>query len=275
MNRILTRESVRCFTGSDFTAKDIITSGECPISVYLCWPEQDLLSLAPLIQLVWDSLINGMIGYYDKPDVQGKGCTRVLAVLDEIFRTGMPKLPEYATTVCGRNISLLITAQSRSQMDAEYGVLNANKLRGQMEGIVYYRPAPDDYETMAHIERLLGYTSGFSHSKTDHEHGSSTGENEQRIPLKPAHETDLMDDDQVIVKRSGIRATIAQRLNWHDFPELEKRGKIPPPKPSLLPQLYQDFGRQVHPNHYTADINTLWQRTRKLPNGYIDPDKRY
>src|SRR2546429_390108 len=33
MRRLLTKESVRCFTGSDFTAKDIITS-KTPITVY-------------------------------------------------------------------------------------------------------------------------------------------------------------------------------------------------------------------------------------------------
>jgi hypothetical protein len=41
IRRLLTKESVQCFTGSDFTAKDIITS-EKPITVYLCWPEKDL-----------------------------------------------------------------------------------------------------------------------------------------------------------------------------------------------------------------------------------------
>src|SRR5512132_3053677 len=54
INNILTKETVRCFTGSDFTGKDIITSGDHPASLYLCWPERDLLTLGPLIELVWD-----------------------------------------------------------------------------------------------------------------------------------------------------------------------------------------------------------------------------
>jgi type IV secretion system protein VirD4 len=112
LRRILTKESVRCFTGSDFTAKDIITSGDHPISVYLCWPEQHLLSLAPLIQLVWDSLFNGITGYYD--EVRGRGCFRVLTILDEIFRTGLPKLKDYATTAAGHDISVLVSAQSEA-----------------------------------------------------------------------------------------------------------------------------------------------------------------
>jgi hypothetical protein len=47
MNNILTKETLRCFTGSDFTGRDIITSGSRPISLYLCWPEKDLLTLGP------------------------------------------------------------------------------------------------------------------------------------------------------------------------------------------------------------------------------------
>ena len=108
----MTKESVRCFTGSDVTAKDIIASQK-PVSVYLLLPEEGLISLAPLIQLIHTSLFNGMIKAYD--DRRGTRCLPVLAVLDEIFRTGMPNLPEYATTVCGKHISLLVSAQSISQ----------------------------------------------------------------------------------------------------------------------------------------------------------------
>jgi type IV secretory pathway TraG/TraD family ATPase VirD4 len=108
MNNILTKESVKCFIGSDFTAKDIITSGEHPISVFLCWPEKDLKALSPLIELIWDSLVNGMAAVYD--DLLGVGCYRTLLILDEIFRTGMKNLPQYITTICGRNMSILLTA---------------------------------------------------------------------------------------------------------------------------------------------------------------------
>ena len=67
MSRILTKESVRCFAKSDFTAKDIITSGEHPLQrVFMNFPEEHLLTLAPLIQLVWDSLFLGMVSYYDE-----------------------------------------------------------------------------------------------------------------------------------------------------------------------------------------------------------------
>jgi type IV secretory pathway TraG/TraD family ATPase VirD4 len=255
MRRILTKESVRCFMGSDFTAKDIITSGKNPISLYLCWPEQHLLSLAPLIQLVWDSLFNGMTGYYD--DVRGKGCYRVLAVLDEIFRTGLPKLKEYATTVAGRNISLLVSAQSDSQFYAAHGQYDAEVLKEQFDHIVKYRPAPAANRTAHNYEESLGYTSGFAHSKTDYEHGTSQGENEQRIPLMPAHEAKLLKDRGVIVEVDGKRPTIAQRLDWHDFPELVRRANMKPPEVPVLPPL-----------EYTPD------RLRFPQNGFLNLSRR-
>jgi type IV secretory pathway TraG/TraD family ATPase VirD4 len=231
---ILTKESVRCFTGSDFTAKDIITSGKHPISVYLYWPEKHLLTLSPLINLIWNSLIDRMIDHYDS--VRGKGCSPVLAFLDEIFRTGMSQLPKFATSVCGRDISLLVYAQSISQLSAEYGQDRANELLGQFDTAVVHRPAPLDYETGAFIEKILGLKSVFAHSKNEHEGGTSTGENEQRVPLMPAYESGHIGKKQVIVKRDGMWATIADRLDWRQFPELVKRANIQPPQlPALSP----------------------------------------
>jgi type IV secretion system protein VirD4 len=251
MRRILTKESVRCFTGSDFTPKDIIISGVHPISLYLCWPERDLLALSPLIELMWDSLFNGMVDAYDS--LKGVGCVRTLAVLDEIFRTGMKELPSYVTTVCGRNISILLSAQNTSQLDAAYGTYNANVLRSQFDSIVIHPPAPGDYETMLYIQQLLGDTSGFAHSKNERGEVTGTGESEQRIPLIPSYETELLDLTEVIVKRRGTRATIAKRLDWHRFPELVAQSNMEPPKLTPLPAVYhganpsaEDTNRSYH-----------------------------
>ena len=232
MNRLLTKESVLCFTGSDFTAKALITSDK-PITVYLRWPEKDLLSLSPLVHLIWNSLMDGMIDTYDT--LKGENCKRVLAVLDEIGRTGLPNLPEYATTVCGRNISLLVPIQSLSQLDGVFGKYKADTLRAQMESQIFYRPA--DHETAEYLEKSLGYKSGFAHSKTDHEGGVSKGESEQRIPLMTAQEIKLLGDDEIIGFRSGFRPFRAKRMDWRRFPILAQRQRIPPPQLFSLPQL--------------------------------------
>jgi type IV secretion system protein VirD4 len=290
MSKILTRESVRCFTGSDFTAQDIITSKK-PVSVYLSWPEEHILSLAPLVQLVWDSLVNGMIGYYDSPQVQGRGCERVLCVLDEIFRTGLPKLPEYTTTVSGRNISFLISSQSIAQMEKAYDRATAEVLLGQMDATVFYRPAAADLATPEYIERACGYTSGFAHSKTAHDKSTSKGESEQRIPLMPAHDSRHTGAEEIIGLVNGLHPFREKRLNRYEFPELTERGNLPAPECSPLPEPDLAAHKQAHRSppplpdgqgvnpderlNHATNGHTLWRRNRKFPKGYIDPDKRY
>src|SRR5512147_1514864 len=92
---------------------------ERPVTVYLRWKEQDLLALAPLVRLVWGSLIDELIANYDKK--QGTGCNPVLLLVDEAGRTAIPSLSDHATTVVGRGISLWIAVQSLSQLDVVYG----------------------------------------------------------------------------------------------------------------------------------------------------------
>jgi len=230
-----------------------------------------------------------MLGYYDAPDVQGKDCRRVLCVLDEIFRTGLPKLPEYTTTVSGRNISFLISSQSISQMEKAYDRPTAEVLLGQMDATVFYRPAPADVATPEYIERACGYTSGFATSQTAHEKSTSKGESEQRVALMPAHESRHMDAGEVIGLVNGLHPIRENRLDRYEFPELTKRGDIPPPPLTHLPELPVHTqernsltplpdGRTGYPDgHHTRTTNghTLWNRDRKFPKGYIDPDKRY
>ena len=116
--------------------------------------------------------------------------------------------------------------------------------------IVKYRPAPAANRTAHNYEESLGYTSGFAHSKTDYEHGTSEAESEQSIPLLPAHEAKLLKPRQVIVQFDGERSTIAQRLDWHDFPELERRANMLPPEVSVLPPLpFDEYILSVQHTH--------------------------
>ena len=87
-----------------FYAADLLCSDK-PVSVYIRWKEQDLLALAPLVRLLWGSLINELTTTYDTK--QGEGCQPVLLLIDEAGRTAIPMLADQATTVVGRGISLV------------------------------------------------------------------------------------------------------------------------------------------------------------------------
>jgi type IV secretion system protein VirD4 len=257
MRRLLTKESVQCFTGSDFTAKDIITS-EKPITVYLCWPEKDILALSPLVHLIWTSLMDGMIKTYDDlvnslgEELGRKKCKPVLAVLDEIGRTGFPKLPDYVSTVAGRNISLLCVFQSLSQIDVHYGKDQADVLNDNIEQQIFYRPG--SFTSAQRLSQWLGDKSGFAHSQNKHESGVSEGASEQRIPLMTAQAIKKLGNEQVMVFYRDLDPFRAKRMNWRRFPILKQRQSIPPPlltqpltptnkKPAFTPFTYSNVTR--------------------------------
>jgi type IV secretion system protein VirD4 len=177
LDALLVESIVRCFTGNDFTPNELMCS-ETPITVYLRWPEKDLLVLTPLIRLMWGTLIDGLISTYDQR--QGRDCQPVFLPIDEAARMAIPSLAEHAATVVGRNISLEVIIQDLNQLNAVYGTARAHVLRNNMDTQIFYRP--NDQETAEYIADCLGYKSDYAHSQTlrDGEE-TSEGRTEQRI----------------------------------------------------------------------------------------------
>jgi type IV secretion system protein VirD4 len=223
--------------------------------VYLCWPEKDLLSLSPLVHLIWISLMDGMLEAYDA--VKGKGCKPVLTVLDEIGTTGLPKLPQYASTAAGRNISLLPVFQSLSQIDAQYGK-KAGELLDNIEQVICYRPG--SYDSRKRLSDWLGDKSGFAHSQNKHESEVSEGESEQRIPLMTPQDIKKLGDEEVLGFYRDLDPFRARRLDWRRFPTLAARRSIPPPLLPILPPLDE------HPP------DQVWGNTKPEPSWRLDPD---
>src|SRR5262249_49597972 len=73
----------------------------------------------------------------------------------------------------------------------------------------------DDLETAQFLEMRCGSKSGFAHSKTAHEGGTSTGESEQKIPVITAQYIMYdMPDDEIIIfwgKRPFLGKRIPRR----------------------------------------------------------------
>ena len=108
---LLTERIVRCFAGSSFTGADII-AGKRPVTVYLCFPEKDLLSKAPVIRLVLESILSEMTDTFDSTN--GRNCRPTLAILDEAGTVGLPSLPQFVSTVRSRGISIWLAYQDNS-----------------------------------------------------------------------------------------------------------------------------------------------------------------
>jgi type IV secretion system protein VirD4 len=233
---ILSDELLRCFDGADFTAADLITSPK-PITVYLRLPEAELLALAPMVRLVFQTLIHDMQTTYDKrPGRTGKekGCYPVLLLLDEAGRVKIPQLYEYATTVVGRQISLWIAIQSIKQLEV-YGEANAETLLDNMDTQIFYRQRR---ATAKYLEIELGRKSEYSHSHSTREGGHETqGMSEQGVPLMTANQIKQMEDFDVIVFHHNLPPFRARRMNWLEHPILRDRQAKKPTALSPLPPL--------------------------------------
>jgi type IV secretion system protein VirD4 len=251
---LLTETVIRSLAGCDVLASDVMTAAT-PITVYLRWPERDLLALSPLIRLMWGSLIDELITTYDK--TQGEHCKPVLLLIDEAGRTAIPNLADHATTVSGRRISLWIAIQDLNQLDAVYGKARAHVLRNNMEIQLYYRP--NDQETAEYLERCLGRKSDYAHSQTIRE-GEETSEGRtEGIPLITAQEIKQLRDEDIIGFHRQLPPFRATRMDWRHFPVLKERQAIPPPELSLLPELEET-------------LPSLIPQSNGQLHGFINPD---
>ena len=230
MKPLVTETVIRTLTTSDFTAQELLQS-EQPITVYLRWKEQDLLSLSPLVRLLWGSLIDELTATYDSN--QGAGCKPVLLLIDEAGRTAIPSLADQATTVVGRGISLWIAIQSLSQLEAVYGRARSQVLRDNMESQIYYRPA--DLSTAQYLEDRLGTRSLYAHSVSLKE-GAETaqGLTERPISLQTAQEITQLKDREIIGFYRHLPPFKLHRIDWRNHHTLQTRRTIPAPEVSQL-----------------------------------------
>jgi type IV secretory pathway TraG/TraD family ATPase VirD4 len=261
---LLTDRILRCFNGSDFTARQII-NGKKPVTVYICVPETDLLAKAPVIRLVMESLLSEMKRCFD--DVPGetaktKGCRPVLYLLDEAGAVGLPSLPTDVATVRSRGISIWAAYQDNAQIEYLYGRYKAKALRNNMDTKIFYRQA--DFETSRDIAESLGYRSDFARSVTSREGGGeSQGLSEQAVPLLTARDISELAPEDILAFHSNRKPFRARRMDWRAFPLLRHRRSLSAPVVKPLPVLTDHIG------------TFLGQEEEPPPQGYIDPDKRY
>jgi type IV secretion system protein VirD4 len=230
MRPLLTETVVRCFTHADFNIGQLLRSDK-PVSIYLRWPEKDLLALSPLVRLLWGTLIDELISVYDAH--QGKDCRPVLLLIDEAGRTAIPTLADHATTVVGRGISLWIAIQSLSQLETVYGKARSLVLRDNMESQIYYRPT--DLATARYLEERLGTHSAYARSTTSKE-GSETSEglSERGIPLLSAQEILQLPDEEIIGFHRHLPPFRMHRADWRQHTLLQHRRTMPAPVLSKL-----------------------------------------
>ena len=261
---LLTETLVRCFTKSDFSAADLLLAKQ-PITVYLRWPERDLLALSPVVRLMWESLIGELITTYDR--VQGEGCQPVLLLLDEAGRTAIPALAEHATTVVGRGISLWVAIQSLSQLETVYGKARAQTLRDNMDSQIYYRPT--DLQTAAYLEERLGSVSAYAKS-ISYRDGEETGESraERPIPLLSAQQILQLPDEEIIGFHRRLPPLRLTRMDWRQHPELVQRHELTPPDLQVLAPVpeasFTRLERYTTSGYLDIDTKNYWREVQPV-----------
>jgi type IV secretory pathway TraG/TraD family ATPase VirD4 len=197
----------------------------------------DLLALAPVVRLVFQTLIHDTQTTYDKRPgrtAKEKGCYPVLLLLDEAGRVKIPQLYEYATTVVGRQISLWVAIQSIKQLEV-YGEANAETLLDNMDTQIFYRQRR---ATAKYLEEELGRRSAYSHSQSTREGGHETqGMAEQGVSVMTANQIKQMDDADILVFHHNLPPFRARRMNWLEHPVLRDREAKVSPQLSPLPPL--------------------------------------
>jgi type IV secretion system protein VirD4 len=234
---LLMERILRCFNGSDFTAADII-AGKKPVTVYICVPEADLEAKSSVIRLVMETLMAQMKQYVD--DAPGetlaeKGCREVLYLLDEAGTIKLPSLPTDVATVRSRGISIWAAFQDNAQIEGLYQK-QAKAIRNNMDAKVFYRQ--NEFETARDIAESVGYRSGFARSQTLREgQAPSEGLSEQAVYVFTPWDITELARDQVIVRFFDRKFMWLKRLDWREYPLLEKRRVMPPPPVTPLPPL--------------------------------------
>jgi len=204
-----------------------------PVTVYLHWKERDLLSHAPLVRLLWGTLIDELLTIYD--DNQGRGCQPVLLLIDEAGRTAIPALADHATTVVGRGIYLWVAVQSLSQLEVVYGKARAQVIKDNMETHLYY--PPNDLETAEQIAERLGKQSAYAHSQTLREgEETSSGLSEQGVPLMTAQEIMYQREEDVICFHRRLHPIRIRRVDWRNHEGLKRKHGMGVPELSPLPE---------------------------------------
>jgi type IV secretion system protein VirD4 len=255
---LLTERILRCFNGSDFTAKDII-AGTKPVTVYICVPEKDLQAKAPVIQLVLESLLGEMKEYFD--DAPGetaaeKGCRDVLYLLDEAGNVELPSLPTDIATVRSRGISIWAAYQDNAQIESQYGTYKARAIRNNADAKLLYRQS--DFETARDVAESLGWRSAFARSQTLRDgQEASAGLSEQAVHVLTPRDINELDPTNAIALFLNYKPIWLTRMDWQGHPILRKRRAMPPPPVAPLPALENlSAERDTLLNHHEATTGT-------------------
>jgi len=205
----VTSSGVKTMLGKD--RLDPLVLMKKPCTLYLSVPESELLALAPALKLVVASLMTALTRAYDNGAALP---VPLLWGLDEAGRVRVPKLPDYLSTLAGRNMSALLFVQDLSQLKEAYGEHGASTVLANCRTQVYH---PTDDLTTA---KLVSERSGrfdfsdwsVSRSRKLLSHPSDSVKRGDRPLITPDEVMNSLHPDEVIAFTRGTPPIRAWRL---------------------------------------------------------------
>jgi type IV secretory pathway TraG/TraD family ATPase VirD4 len=198
--------------------------------------------------------------------------------MDEAGRIGIPNLPEHASTVNGRNISLSMSAQDRSQFNAVYGRDRTKNLFTNIRTQLVFCQA--DFDTAEYYSKWTGETSGYAHSESEHEgQTSSTGKSERGISVMSPQDFMEMDDGELVCFNGKKKPFRLKSMDWRRHPVLKKRIGIIPPEVTQAPPLALPAPAQKPPPlaawHFDPQLFRKWPQMLAESRGEGDNVREY
>ena len=235
---ILTETVVRSLSGNDVFLADLLT-GEKSVTIYLSWPERYLLTLRPLMKLLWGSILEELKHVADTAEKNGTKTRRVLCLVDEAGVTPIHELEKHIATANARGISFILAYQSKSQIAENHGSYNAETILNSLDSQLYLRQA--SLQTAEYVSRLLGDRSGFAHSQSEHKGQEITSSSSEReVPLMTPRQIMQLPDGRLIGFHRNLPPFEAESLKWWRYPKLVSRKGLPPPTLPTLPALPEE-----------------------------------
>lgn len=206
-------------SASDFRIRDL-QYGERPVSLYLVIPAGDVVRLSPLIRI----LFTQMIDILANDDVQAsEDACRLLMLCDEFPNVGkIPKAEQSMSYTAGYGIKWMVICQGLEQFDQVYGRFNTFLMNCRVR-LAY--PCNDE-KTAKRLSDLLGVGT---YKKTQK---GKSGKNQPLAGMLNKSESEVvyqrhlmtpdelmsLDENRIMVMRTGHRPILGHRVTYYDDP---------------------------------------------------------
>ena len=213
------------------------------------------------MKLLWGALLEELKHIADTAEKKGTPTRRVLCLVDEAGVTPIHELEKHIATANARGISFILAYQAKSQIAENHGAYNAETILNSLDSQLYLRQA--SLQTAEYVSRLLGDTSGFAHSQSEHQGQEiSRATSEREVPLMTARQIMQLPDGRLIGFHRNRPPFQAESMQWWRYPELVARQKIPPPPIPSLPALPEEATGDQTPTEPALEPNghpETWQ----------------